>query len=291
MAHTRSDQTRPDITHFSSVPLGITSIMIKIDVDTVQEFFRLLAPESELLIGRRYRYRGQSDAEWGLVPSLYRKSSWDHLPVGVSGLRSENFDAKGVLKPNENLSQITNWGLGMRKIVFREYGVAPHILGDDSAEETYAQHIGLPTTLLDWTWNPLNAAYFALVGAAMSPEPGKRLVVACASESFVQSLIDKREIEVPRVPSAGNENLFAQKAVMIRIIKGHEMSSGDCSIISSSSNDLQGIECVKSVIGVALPHEFAAKALRGLREFGIDGAAMFPGVVGHEKLVREMQIL
>ncbi len=84
----------------------------------------------------RYRdnsvYRGMSDNEWGLMPSLNRVCSHD-LTLEKQMLRS-----------------------------FRKYGYA------DLQQVTsfwqllaLAQQFGLPTRLLDWTYSPLVAAHFA----------------------------------------------------------------------------------------------------------------------------------
>ena len=80
----------------------------------------------------RYRanrvYRGASDREWGLVPSLNRVCSHD-LTLESSIIRS-----------------------------FRKYGYAD-LVNYDSIWQILplAQHHGLPTRLLDWTYSPLVA--------------------------------------------------------------------------------------------------------------------------------------
>lgn len=95
----------------------------------------------------RYRanrvYRGASDREWGLVPSLNRVCSHD-LTLESSIIRS-----------------------------FRKYGYAD-LVNYDSIWQILplAQHHGLPTRLLDWTYSPLVAAHFATEDTDMYDRDG-----------------------------------------------------------------------------------------------------------------------
>ena len=79
-------------------------------------------------------YRGQSNAEWGLVPSRWRKSFARELE---SEMRLE-FESVGRQLVSAD-SQRDKWGWYF-----------------------LMAHYGAPTRLLDWTINPLVALYFAV---------------------------------------------------------------------------------------------------------------------------------
>ncbi len=95
---------------------------------------------------RGWMFRGQSDADWALTPSLYRPPADD----GVLAARRE-YTAAFVSDLRRNGHRY-----GLERISDTEY-------------LAIAQHYGLYTALLDFTWNVEVAAYFASTGAT----PGK----------------------------------------------------------------------------------------------------------------------
>lgn len=89
-------------------------------------------------------FRGQSNAEWGLVPLLNRRHN----------------------QPNEDLLKDTleNFRQILSRMGFKQYCG----LGNDQLW-AFGRHHGLPTPLLDWTSNPYVALFFSLVTLPESP--------------------------------------------------------------------------------------------------------------------------
>jgi hypothetical protein len=59
----------------------------------------------------------------------------------------------------------------MQEFVARAGGILPHEPADEWEWYFLLQHYGMATRLLDWTTNPLVAAYFALLSASTAPSP------------------------------------------------------------------------------------------------------------------------
>ena len=114
-------------------------------VGNQDELFRAVSRIGSLQAGRRYVWRGVSDARYRVRSSLLR-----HLLAeqGAAGPPTEQ-----TLRGRERaiLREARSWGLG-----FGATGFVPdlHLL-------TVVQHHGAPTRLLDVTTNPMTAMWFA----------------------------------------------------------------------------------------------------------------------------------
>ena len=124
------------------------------DEHTVGSFSELHAVLSEYRRSNSWVFRGHSHSDWRLTPKAARA---DH---GHSTDR-------GYFE-------------GWKRLAHQFTEVTP---ADDWDWLAVAQHHGLATRLLDWTYNPLVAAYFA----SETPVDAPGVIYAYRSETFVDS--------------------------------------------------------------------------------------------------------
>ncbi|WP_158264445.1 FRG domain-containing protein [Nitratireductor sp. StC3] len=91
----------------------------------------------------RHIFRGQCNAEWGLVPSLYRVQN----PAIGGGTLEQNYDYFETAW----VQRFFDEGLPYLPTLPRSY----------SNDRILAQHFGVPTRFMDWSRDPLVAAFFA----------------------------------------------------------------------------------------------------------------------------------
>src|SRR5690606_8186983 len=91
-------------------------------------------------------YRGQSDSRWTLISSLMRSDLvWSR----------QDFETYFNFVLPQVKEKIQAWE-GRDWDLSNQFGLAEFV--------AYLQHNGFPTPLLDWTFSPYIAAYFAFEG-------------------------------------------------------------------------------------------------------------------------------
>jgi hypothetical protein len=104
---------------------------------------------------RRYIYRGQENSEWRIRTSFHR--------TGRSNL--ERYLIHDIPDLHKALSALTPHPFNLNDS--QQYGAFINL----------AQHHGYPTPMLDWTWSPYVAAFFAFHNVAMNAKRGKKVSI------------------------------------------------------------------------------------------------------------------
>jgi hypothetical protein len=234
---------------------------------------------------RRWAFRGQADANWALLPKAFRRTpefpTFDSLfasygvtePLLTPGVETPRF--AGLFR---RLMQDFIIGLHSRGYpVPQDIGV-PQMLG--LAHEALAQHHGLPTSLLDWTYHPRVASFFAAKDASAQLKKGARsqwlAVWALAIEDmFVDSHLTP-QVRAYIAPASTNPNLHAQEGLFVHFPRH---SKNGLEYLLSDFNATQRKDAAPVALNrLVLPCSEAPQLLRLLYSERIHSASLFPGV-------------
>lgn len=192
---------------------------------------------------RRWRYRGHSKASYRLVPKVGRDAR-------MAGMEAKLFKA---------------WK--QHSVAFLDNGLT------EWDRIAIAQHHGLATRLLDWTFNPLAAAFFATVKADGAVDTDHD----CAIYAHYSTL-DPIEQADPRAPLLiEGIRRYVPSAVVPRIVR----QGGIFTIHGPATLDLEdhvppGDQLQKLVIAKECKLQLAQQ----LSHFGVNQLSMFPDLDG-----------
>lgn len=160
-----------------------------------------------------------------------------------------------------------------------------------------AQHYGVPTRALDWTWSPLVAAYFA---ARDLPTDKSDFLVVWIFEYFAKYIDRMYEAQLPQerplllftAPGADNENLKAQRGMFM--VEVHKLKALDAPFVPQPYEDLVpqtiAVKNLPLLKRVMVSSSEAVEVLMHLGLGGVSAAHLFPGLWGVAREIDERRL-
>lgn len=229
---------------------------------TLSSFLEIIENEPA---GSRHLFRGQGNAEWKLLPSLYRR---ENVPYGGESLKQE-FD----YFENDCINRFSNEGLPYLPALPRSY----------SNDRILAQHFGVPTRLLDWSRDPFVAAYFAVERWKDKCDAAIYMLLPDAMflPEEVKNFDNYKAIEM--VPPAIDRRIPAQKSVFTY----HPYGRADAPFAPLDDRVDMGNQVTTNDNGltrgfakIIIPANMKSIILSHLLQMGIDRRNLFPGLDG-----------
>ncbi|MGM0856783.1 MAG: FRG domain-containing protein [Pseudomonadota bacterium] len=248
-----------------------------------------------------YVFRGQHCSSFGLVPSAYRSQStisasrmWQEFG-GVSGSRQVFYeynmlrrflsacDASGL--------QVSDDSMQVRQLLDKgtSFFMNPAEWPPEELQPALAtaQHHGVSTCLLDWSWRSYVAAYFAASGAVRQPDFSDELAVWALRVDLSNRW---EKLSLLTLPGGTTANLAAQAGVFtvsgIKATAGEHFESTALEYQDDVYSNLVGPN--SGLIKMTLPTSEAPELLNLCADLGVKGSVLFPGYEGAAREVNDL---
>lgn len=282
----------------------------EINIDHIDDFIELIRPDKENLrpylnyTNKKLIFRGQENSKWELTPNLFRSIphfiarkfdglafiEWTYLHsfVKACDLNGVQIPYDSMVFRNDFLNEFPNsCALAPTKWPLSEYY---ELL-------SFAQHYGISTQLLDWSYQPLVACYFAASNVVKSNNIQGEFSIWCMDIEKINLLNDfqKKNIEIIDVPKSLNQNISSQQGCFTLVRQ--DVTRGSHCTFCEEKNRIKEVTLVNNLVAkkqqhtmlakINLPNNFANDVLDFCDAYSINATTIFRGVTGASQHVKD----
>lgn len=251
-------------------------------------------------------YRGESSDRYELLPSLFRHEAFERMKCFHPHIKEEKFsisqeryrlEAFTVARFANIANQQGLYIPSLKELMVYEKNMASRTLMrkkhlPDQYYELFAlaQHYGIPTRFLDWTYDMYVACFFAFRNAYKkitltsnnSITQKDNVVIWAIDMRYLQKCYMKTQLYFVTPCYTNNPNLAAQKGVLSFYDNVDDIMSLDKKITTSFSRRKKPILCK-----FTLPYTEVALSFSRLYNIGYTYSRIFPGYASIAKEIEE----
>ncbi|HBG78894.1 MAG TPA: hypothetical protein DDW84_08685 [Phycisphaerales bacterium] len=229
-------------------------------------------------------YRGQANADWKVESTLDRlERLFPTTTYSVDG-KSERFDRPPVWRE----LQLQRF----KELCRGRLGTNPPLEKDEDEWWALAQHHGLATPMLDWTYSPFVALFFAFENEKFAcgdkwSEPKERAVFALCYHLIDDNAKENEETPKPFSPrSYASYRLINQGGLFLKMPTGKDIATYVSSHFTEDtySEEPTGNRHARPILQkIIIPNKERKECLWFLNKMNINRASLFPDIDGAAK--------